>query len=193
MNRKHHQQGKRRGASSFHMQDPDVVFEKMGLKEGESFLDLGCGAGDYSFRAGEHVGNTGNVFALDCWEGLVLSVNKESANLNIGNIQAINADITKDLPIPDQSIDACLLATVLHTLHPDQVKIDLYERIKRTLKPNGRLIIINVKKEKQPFGPPLELRSSPVETEQLLSTCGYQKIDYFEFEYTYMIQFSLQV
>ena len=38
--------------------------------------------------------------------------------------------------------------------------------IKRILKPNARLAIVNINKEDTPFGPPVEMRSSPEELKQ---------------------------
>lgn len=192
MENRQHRKKNRRSAGSIDMQDAEIVFKRMQIKKGDTFLDLGCGTGEYSILASEWVGENGVVYALDRWEGLIQKINQESLKNNLQNIQAINADITVCLPIPDQSIDVCLLATVLHTLHPDDKKTRLYDEIKRTLKPEGRVAVINVKKEDQPFGPPLRMRSSPLETENLFKQCGYTRIDCLEFEYTYMIQFSQQ-
>jgi hypothetical protein len=66
----------------------------------------------------------------------------------------------------------------------------LFKKIQRILKPSGRLAIIECKKEKQPFGPPMHLRISPQEMEASLSPIGLKKIDYQDLGYTYLIQFK---
>ena len=181
--------GGARGASSFHMQNSEEVFAQIDVKKGERFLDLGCGMGDYSFEAAERVGDTGKVFAIDRWEGLKGFVDKECLDNKIQNIEAINLDITQTLPFPDQSINVCLLATVMHTIRPDHLKRELIKELKRVTKNTGQVAILNVKKEDLPFGPPAELKSSPKETEILFENSGFKKIGYQEFEYTYLIQF----
>ncbi len=191
MEKHHHHKSGRRGATSIDMQDADTVFEKIGLKKGEWFLDLGCGSGDYSYMASQEVGDNGKVFALDKWEGLIQVINKDTEKKGIHNIEAIKADILQDLPVPEQKIDVCLVATVLHTIHPESLKIELFKRIRQALKPGGRLITIDVKKEEHPFGPPLTLRSSPDEIRNFAESCGFICSDIVEFDYTYLIRFYL--
>ena len=56
------------GISSYNRFDVNLVFEKLDLKEGQIFLDLGCGAGDYSIKASSYVGDSGIVYALGQWK-----------------------------------------------------------------------------------------------------------------------------
>lgn len=189
MNRERNRGGAR-GASSFHMQNSEEVFAQIDVKKGERFLDLGCGMGDYSFEAAERVGDTGNVFAVDRWEGLIGFVNKECREKQVQHIEAISLDITQKLPFPNQSMDVCFLATVLHTIRPNQMKVELTKELKRVTKNTGQVAILNVKKEDLPFGPPSEVKFSPRETEILFKNCGFKKIGYHEFQYTYLIRFS---
>jgi len=46
--KKHRSEHYERKPSSFFMHDPHLIFEELDLKEGDSFLDLGCGTGDYT-------------------------------------------------------------------------------------------------------------------------------------------------
>ena len=51
----------KQGVSSFDLQDSKLVFRELKLNKGVSFLDLGCGAGDYVIQASKIVGNSGIV------------------------------------------------------------------------------------------------------------------------------------
>lgn len=177
------------GPSSFAMQDPKLVFDSLQLKTGDAFLDLGCGPGDYSIEASKIVGDSGVVYALDTWRRLIEALIEEAGSQGLHNIHAMVADITHPLPIPDRSIDVCLLATVLHTLDIAASGTALLNEIHRVMKPAGRLAIVNIKKEDTPFGPPIEIRWSPEEVEALLTHNHYKKVVSDDLGFNYMIQF----
>ncbi len=190
----HHHQGNgkiRRGPSSFWMHDPDVVFDVLALKQGDFVLDLGCGPGDYSIQAAGKVGVSGIVYAMDKWAYMVDGLKKEATARGLGNIRPITADITEPLPINDQSIDVCLLSTVLHIFNLSYIEKTLFSEIHRVLKPDGRVAVIECKKEDQPFGPPKHMRLSPEELEVSISKYGFDKRGLKDLGYNYMIQFKI--
>ncbi|MDD3717779.1 MAG: methyltransferase domain-containing protein [Actinomycetota bacterium] len=80
------------------MHDPELIFGALGIEKGDSFLDLGCGPGDYALRASSIVGETGVVYALDCWPDMIDALLEKIAARGIGNIEAKVADITRPLP-----------------------------------------------------------------------------------------------
>jgi SAM-dependent methyltransferase len=180
----------RRGPSSIWIHDPDVVFNALRLKEGDVVLDLGCGPGDYALKAATIVQNTGEVYALDKDQYLLDGLIAEADAQRILNIRAKIADITDTLPIGNDRIDVCLLFTVLHSLRLSTIERSLFNEIGRVLKPKGRVTIIELKKEEQPFGPPIDRRLSPDEIEKSISKFGFDRLGITDLGYTYMIQFS---
>ncbi len=185
-------QHQRRGPSSYSMHDPELIFHELKLKEGDSFLDLGCGAGDYSVHAAKIVGNSGVVFALDVWEALLDGLAEEAVSLGLRNIRTKVSDISKPLLVEDNCIDVCFIATVLHTLNLDQWGEQLFNEIHRVLKSEGRLVIIECKKEDRPFGPPMHLRISQEELEAEITQYGFKKLNYVDLGHNYMIQFAMK-
>ncbi|WP_347490506.1 class I SAM-dependent methyltransferase [Desulfoscipio sp. XC116] len=167
------------------------MFEKLALNEGDTLLDLGCGAGDYSLYAAKIVGESGNVYALDLWQDMLDKVCEEAATQGIHNIHPVVSDIRKRINIPDKSIDACLIATVLHTLDFSLAQTKLFAELKRTIKFLGKLAIIECKKENTFHGPPLHMRISPEELEKGLGEYGFKKIDYADWGTNYMALFVL--
>lgn len=180
-----------RGPSSFHMQDPNIVFEKMALKKGDAFLDLGCGAGDYSICAAKIVGNTGNVYALDLYQNLLDNVCEEATKQGINNIHPVVSDIRRQIDILDSSINTCLIATVLHTIDFPTENARLFSEIRRVLKPNGKLAVLECKKEDSMFGPPMSRRISPEELEKALGKYGFSKVSYTDLGTNYFALFIL--
>jgi SAM-dependent methyltransferase len=189
----HHRQTKhRRGPSSFAMHDPELVFGGLKLKEGDVFLDLGCGSGDYAIHASKLVGDSGSVYALDIWEELIGGLIEEANAQGLRNIKAMVSDITRPLPVEDQSVDVCLIATVLHMPNVAENHRSLFGEIRRVLKPDGRVAVIECKKKDLPFGPPLEARLAPEELEDLIAPAGFKKVDLVDLGYNYLIQFGVK-
>jgi ubiquinone/menaquinone biosynthesis C-methylase UbiE len=173
------------------MHDSSLVFKKIALKKGDTFLDLGCGAGDYSLCAAKIIGESGNVYALDLYQELLDHVCKEAAAQGIRNIYPVVSDIRRRIDLPDDRIDTCLIATVLHTVDFSAGKANLYSEVRRVLKPGGKLAVIECKKEGGLHGPPLYLRISPGELRKGLEEYGFSKIDYIDLGPNYMMMFVL--
>ncbi|MDD5510177.1 MAG: methyltransferase domain-containing protein [Dehalococcoidales bacterium] len=179
-----------RGPSSFWMHDPEVVFGEIGLKRGDSFLDLGCGPGDYAIYVAGVVGFNGAVYAIDKCAEMVNDLIKKADSQGFENIFGVVSDITATLPVADHCIDICFMSTVLHTQDVKKAMSQLLGEIRRVLKPDGRLVIIECKKQDAPFGPPRQARLSPEEIEALTTPGGFEKTGFTDLGYNYMIQFK---
>lgn len=178
-----------RGPSSYWMHDPDIVFGTIQLAQGESFLDLGCGPGDYAIKAAEIVGIKGKVIAVDASPRMIDVLTQEVERESLKNIETMTADITEPMAIGDDRIDVCFLSTVLHIFRLEQVGINLFNEIRRVLKPGGRMAVIECKKEEAPFGPPIEVRLSPDEISAMASRSGFIKKNYVDLGHNYLLHF----
>ena len=184
----HHHEGGR-GPSSLWLHDPNAVFRQLDLNPGDAFLDLGCGPGDYTLEAARRVGPAGRVYALDKSALMVRRLRETAETEGLANVEASVADITGRLPIDDGCIDRCLICTVLHVFGQTGIGKVAYGEIRRVLKPDGRLAVIELKREERPFGPPLERRLAPQVVEAAVGRCGFERFGMVEFEYTYLLQF----
>jgi ubiquinone/menaquinone biosynthesis C-methylase UbiE len=174
------------------MHDPTLVFSELKLREGDCFLDMGCGLGDYTLHASKIVTDSGRVYALDISKTIIDLLVERIGSQGVKNVEAMVSDITEPLPLEDNCVDVCFMATVLHIIDLVKNGKKLFNEIHRVLKPDGRISIINCKKEDQPFGPPLHMRLSPKETEDSIKQHSFEKISLVDLGYNYMITFKNQ-
>ena len=164
----------------------DKILANLDISSGQTILDAGCGNGYMAKKFSEIVGNTGKIYALDPDNQSIANLKKE---VEMTNIEAFVDDITKPTRLKAASIDLVYLSTVFHILSKSQIEGFVTE-IKRILKPNARLAIVNIKKEDTPFGPPLEMRSSPEELRQRVSLLPKMLIEVNEYFYMQLFENS---
>jgi ubiquinone/menaquinone biosynthesis C-methylase UbiE len=178
------------GKSSFALVDQDKVFSELQLKGGTTFLDLGCGRGEYAVAASKIVGNEGVVYGVDLWEEGINSLRREASTRGSKNIRAMVADAGKGIPLEDMSIDVCFMATVFHELVLARISEGALQEISRVLKKQGVLAIVEFKKIDGLPGPPLSSRLAPEEVEERVTPCGFDRVGHREIgAYNYMLRF----
>jgi len=177
------------GISSFKLHNPEQLKKEMNLQEGMTFLDLGCGAGDYAAWASSIVGNRSLVYAIDRWKNVIDILKHKCSTPELANVKPVQHDISTPLPFRDSSIDECLAATILHALDLSVIGEKIFQEIKRVLKPNGKLITIDCKKEETQFGPPIHIRLTPEGVEQATKPYNFIKVKYTDLSHTYMLTF----
>ncbi len=113
------------------------------VKEGQCFLDYGCGTGDFTIPAAKIVGSTGRVYALDCFPRQLSVVKKRAHKENLSNIELILSDLETGLP--DECVDVVWMCDVFHEVRQKRaVLLELH----RVLKKDGTLAIHDGMKEK---------------------------------------------
>ena len=149
------------GKSSFDLIDVDAFYRELDLKKGITFLDLACGRGAYSLKASEIVGSAGTVYAVDLWQEGIEQLKASAVEENAQNIKAFVSDAGRHIPVDDQVVDVCLMATVLHDFVEDQISKEVLHEVVRVLKTDGMLAIVEFNKMDGPPGPPVHIRLSP--------------------------------
>lgn len=162
------------GKSSFDLVDYELVFHELGLVPGKTFLDLGCGRGDYSMDAGEKIGPTGLVYGIDGWREGIDILTQKAIKTGFTNIKAIVADVTSHIPLSDSSVDISLMATVLHDFARDGGEKQALRETARVMKLGGILGIVEFKKIEGPPGPPIHIRLASDEVENVIRPFGFR-------------------
>ena len=175
MTQHHETQPTGAGKSSFGLIDTAKFFHELDLKKGVTFLDVACGWGYYSMAAADIIGKEGQVYAVDLWEEGILNLRKEAVSKGSQNLEAFVSDVSQNIPIENDCVDVCLMATVLHDLVGNQVDRGAMKEIVRVIKPEGILVIVEYKKKDGPPGPPKPVRLSPQEVDTLVSAYGFRQ------------------
>ena len=163
------------GRSSRGFLDAGKVLRYIGIREGDQFLDLGCGDGYFSIAASQVVGKDGIIYAFDVDEEAIAQLKSEMAEKKLTNFEASVVDITKKLPLADESISLAFMSNVLHGLVENDEADSTLKEIARVTAYNGRMAVVEFKKQDSPMGPPLSIRLSPDDVETLARGYGFSK------------------
>jgi SAM-dependent methyltransferase len=110
------------------------------LKEGETVVDLGSGAGIDCFLASAKVGPTGSVIGVDMTPEMLHKARANATEKGSTNVEFRLGEI-EHLPVADGTVD-CVISNCVINLSPD--KSQVIKEIYRILKPCGRVAISDV-------------------------------------------------
>jgi ubiquinone/menaquinone biosynthesis C-methylase UbiE len=177
------------GKSSYDLIDPGTLWAALNLPQGITFLDLGCGQGNYSLAASDHIGPTGVVYAVDLWEEGLAALKERAAREGQTNLKALAAPASQ-IPMESRSVDVGLMATVLHDLVEAGTAAGALVEVSRLIEVGGRLAIVEFDKIDGPPGPPRHIRLDPAEVEALVAPYGFAREQTVKLgPYNYLITF----
>lgn len=148
--------------------NPKETLIKIGLSDRSTFCDIGAGTGVFTYAAAE-------ITAKDIYAVEISGEMREILRLKNNGQNVIIEDSAQN--VPTDSCDVVLLCTVLHEL--DNIP-DMMGEIRRILKHDGVLAIIEFHKEATPMGPPVDHRISESETVETLMKNEFVKINRFK-------------
>ncbi len=135
-------------------QKPDRIMDALGIADGSTVADLGAGGGWFTIRLAHRVGPNGLVYAEDIQVQMLEATRRRVSREGVRWVQPVLG--TPDDPrLPAGKLDAVLILDVYHEMEDP---IALLRNVRLTLKPTGRVGIIDYKKDGGGPGPPLDER-----------------------------------
>jgi SAM-dependent methyltransferase len=105
------------------------------IEEGETLLDLGCGAGIDAVLAARRTGTSGRVIALDFLPEMLERTCAAGAEAGLGNIETLEAEM-EAIPLPRESVDHVISNGVINL---SARKRRVLAECARVLRPGGKL------------------------------------------------------
>ena len=165
------------GFSSAHFLDSDEIINELNLTGNETFMDAGCGDGHNAIKILEDYNHKGLVYAVDVYDASIEDMETYKNENNVENLVNIEADITKGIPgVEDDSVDVVLMVNVFHGFKASRTIDEAIKELKRIIKKDGKIAIMDYKAWDVPNGPPTPVRSSPEELEEFFNNHDLKKV-----------------
>jgi cyclopropane fatty-acyl-phospholipid synthase-like methyltransferase len=150
-------------------EEPSRAVDALDIRAGMTVADIGAGSGYYTVRMARKVGAEGKVFATDIQVGMLSLLQRRAKQENISNIQPV-LSAADDPKLPPGVLDLALMVDVYHELGQPQA---FMRRLRETLKPDGRLVLIEFRKEDPSVPIREEHKMSVAMVRQELAADGY--------------------
>lgn len=155
-------------------QMPDRVIATLSLKPGQIVADIGSGTGYFTIRLAKSPAKP-KVYGADIEPAMVKYLQDRAVKEGTGNVIAVTAAADKpNLPEP---VDLVLIVDTYHHIGDRQT---YFSKLKSSLKPGGRVAIIDFKPD-SPEGPPKEFRFPPEKFQAEMSKAGYKLAQKYDF------------
>jgi SAM-dependent methyltransferase len=150
-------------------QKPDEILDALHLERTARVADLGAGTGYFSVRIAKRVPE-GRLFAIDVEPDMLRYLRERAHREHLSVLVPVLASAeSPNLPEP---VDLIL---VVDTYHHIDNRVAYFAKVRESLRPNGKLAIVDFKPD-SPNGPPPEHRISPEKVTAELGAAGYSPV-----------------
>lgn len=162
-------------------QKPHEVIQALKLRPEEVVADIGAGSGYFTRRFAHHAGT---VLAVDIDAKLLGMIEKSGAK----NVKTVLAS-ADDPKLPAGGVDTVFICDVLHHI---EGRPAYFEKLKKALKPGGRVVNIDFHKRELPVGPGVAMKIDEKDVVREFEAAGFVKAESFEFlPYQYFLVFRV--
>ena len=124
-------------------EEPDRAIDVLKIEKGSTVADIGAGSGYMTVKLAKKVGPQGRVYANDIQPAMLELLNKRITKSKIANVSVV-LGMQDDPRLPVETLDLVLMVDVYHELSQPQLML---RHIRASLKPGGRLVLLEYRKE----------------------------------------------
>ena len=124
-------------------ENPDLALRLLRIRKGATVADIGAGSGYITIRMAKIVGPMGKVYASDIQAGMLTLLQQNVAKAKVDNVVPVLGAFD-DPKLPAESIDLAIMVDVYHEFSEPQ---KMLQRIRESLKPDGRLVLLEYRAE----------------------------------------------
>jgi ubiquinone/menaquinone biosynthesis C-methylase UbiE len=158
------------------------------IAEGTTVLDLGAGGGWFTSRLARRVGPNGRVYAVDVQSLMIQAIVRRMQREGLTNVTPVLGDYDDPSLPANVNPDAVL---IVDTFHEAEHPVVLLQNVARTLKPQGRIGIIDYREGEGGPGPGPEERVPPGVVISQALTAGLKLVEQHKFlPYQYFLIFG---
>lgn len=163
-------------------QKPDQIMDALGIADGSVVADIGAGGGWFTIQLARRVGPNGIVYAEDVQREMLEATRRRVAREALRNV-LVRLGTESDPNLPAGDLDAVLVVDV----YPEvDNRVALLRNLKRAIKPNGRIGIVNYKPGRGGPGPD-DLRVAPSAVEADARAAGLRTLSSEDLPYQYLL------
>jgi len=122
---------------------PDVALGVLKIAKGATVADIGAGSGFITERLAVRVGPNGKVYANDVQPQMLQMLAARLARKKIANVSLVQGDLD-DPKLPAGTMDLEIMVDVYHEFSRPQAML---RQLRRALKPDGRMVLLEYRKE----------------------------------------------
>jgi predicted methyltransferase len=150
-------------------ENPEGALDAIQLRPGMTVADIGAGVGYMTLRMARRVGPKGKVYAVDLQPQMLDGLRENAAKAKLNNIQPVLGEVA-DPKLPAGQMDLILLVDVYHEFSQPQ---EMLRRMHAALKPEGRLVLLEYRKEDPNVPILLDHKMSTAEVKTELEAEGF--------------------
>jgi ubiquinone/menaquinone biosynthesis C-methylase UbiE len=124
-------------------EDPDRMLASLEVKKGAVVADIGAGIGYHVWRLSDIVGPSGKVIGEDIQEGMIRLMKKNIDDRKLKNVEIVLGS-PADPKLPANAVDLVLMVDAYHEFSDP---VSMMRHIKDALKPDGRVVLVEFRKE----------------------------------------------